>query len=367
MEELDYYAALEIDKNATAEEIKRAYRKQALKYHPDKNQNNPEAEAKFKQINEAYQVLSDEKKRAVYDRYGKAGLEGGGGAGGAGFEDVFGDFADIFDSFFGGGGRSSGSRRTREMLDVAVELELTFLEAVFGCKKEVKYTWTKPCDACGGTGGDRATCDFCSGRGQVYQRQGFMTFSQTCPKCHGQGSMLKNACKSCHGKGKIGVEETVEITIPEGIDRGQRLRVGGRGSLGQNGARGDLYVVIDVLEDAAFVRHENHVYIEVPVFFTLAALGGTIEVTTLRGTRELEIPAGTRDKAQIVLKNEGIKGVNSSRRGDLIVQVKLVYPAKLTKEQEELLQKLHESFGQDGHPHKGFFDEVLERVKGWFA
>lgn len=156
MEELDYYAALEIDKNATAEEIKRAYRKQALKYHPDKNQNNPEAEARFKQINEAYQVLSDEKKRAVYDRYGKAGLEGGGGAGGAGFEDVFGDFADIFDSFFGGGGRS-GARRSREMLDVAVELELDFLEAAFGCKKEVTYTWTKPCTDCGGTGGTRTT------------------------------------------------------------------------------------------------------------------------------------------------------------------------------------------------------------------
>ena len=362
-EEFDYYEVLEISKNATAEEIKRAYRKMAIKYHPDKNQGDDSAEAKFKQINEAYQVLSDENKRAIFDRYGKAGLEGQGGMGG-GFEDAFGGFADIFDSFFGGG---SSRGRSREMVDIAIELELDFLEAVFGTTKEVHYTWHKPCGSCGGTGGKRQSCDYCGGRGQVYQRQGFMTFSQTCPKCHGQGSILTDTCKECSGQGKTAIEESVEITIPEGIDRGQRLRVGGRGSQSSSGARGDLYVVIDVREDPTFVRREDNIYIEAPVFFTLAALGGTIEVPTLKGSKEITIERGTRDKSQIRLRGEGVKSVHSSRKGDQIVLVKIVYPSHYTAEQEELLLKLHESFGLDGHPHKGLLDEVVDRVKRWFS
>ena len=366
-EEFDYYEVLEITKNATAEEIKRAYRKMAIKYHPDKNQGDESAEARFKQINEAYQVLSDEGKRAIYDRYGKAGLEGQGGMGGAGgFEDVFGDFADIFDSFFGGGGGGRRGQR-REMVDIAIELRLDFLEAVFGTTKEVHYTWQKPCGTCDGTGGKRQSCDYCGGRGQVYQRQGFMTFSQTCPKCHGQGSILIESCKTCQGKGKESVEESVEITIPEGIDRGQRLRVGGRGSQSRSGARGDLYVVIDVADDPVFMRREDDIYIEAPVFFTLSALGGTIEVPTIRGSKEIEIPRGTRDKSQILLRGEGIGNVHTGRKGHQVVLIKVIYPDRYTAEQEELLVKLHESFGQDGHPHKGLLDDVVERIKRWFS
>ncbi|MDR0747115.1 MAG: molecular chaperone DnaJ [Helicobacteraceae bacterium] len=362
MEDFEYYSALEIDRNASAEEIKRAYRKMALKYHPDKNQNNPEAEARFKQINEAYQVLSDEGKRSLYDRYGKAGLSSQGG----GFETVFDDFADVFDSFFGGSRKRQGAR-SREHLDIAVDLEISFFEAVFGCKKNIRYRYAKPCAACGGTGGTRKTCGYCSGRGQVYQRQGFMTFSQTCPKCRGQGSVLETACKECGGKGSIVIDDTIDITIPEGIDRGQRLRVSGRGNMSASGARGDLYVLIDVAEDAAFVRRENDIYVEAPVFFTVCALGGAIEIATLRGRQTLEIPRGTRDRAQIVLKGEGVKRLNGSAIGDMIVQVKLVYPARLTAEQEELLRKLHDSFGAEGTTHTGFFDEIFNRVKGWFS
>ncbi|MDR2639533.1 MAG: molecular chaperone DnaJ [Helicobacteraceae bacterium] len=363
MDDFDYYAVLEIDRNATAEEIKRAFRKAAIKYHPDKNRNNPEAEAKFKQINEAYQVLSDENKRALYDRYGKAGLNAGAG-GGADFGDMF-NFADIFDSFFGGG-RGQSSRRRQEALDIAVELQLSFMEAVFGCKKTLKYRYLKPCEACGGAGGKRKTCDYCGGRGQIYQRQGFMTFSQTCPKCEGAGAILETACKECKGKGAIAIDDSIELTIPEGVDSGQRLRAGGRGNMGKGKARGDLYVVLSVLDDPVFVRRENHVYVEAPVFFTLAALGGSIEVATLRGAKTLEIERGTRDKAQIVLRGEGIRSATGGRIGDMIVQVKLVYPKRLTEEQEALLTKLHESFGQESVAHKGFFDEIADRVKSWF-
>ncbi|GHV59757.1 chaperone protein DnaJ [Campylobacterota bacterium] len=366
MDDFDYYGVLEIDRNASAEEIKRAFRKQALKYHPDKNQNNPEAEERFKQINEAYQALSDENKRAVYDRYGRAGLNSqGGGGGGAGFESMFGDFADVFDSFFGGG--RNGKTKNREMLDIAIELRISFLEAVFGCKKTVKYRYSKPCGSCGGTGGKRKQCARCSGRGQVYQRQGFMTFSQTCPECRGAGSTLESACKECGGKGASVIEDSIEISIPEGIDRGQRLRVGGHGNEGAKGGRGDLYVVIDVTEDKVFVRNDNNIYVEVPVFFTLAALGGEIEVVTLRGKQTLSIPRATRDQAQFVLRSQGVKSLSSGRLGDMVVQVKLIYPNKLSKEQEELLTKLHESFGLENSSHTGFFDEILERVKGWFV
>ncbi|MDR2904526.1 MAG: molecular chaperone DnaJ [Helicobacteraceae bacterium] len=363
MEDFDYYEALEIERNATSEEIKRAFRKAAVKYHPDKNRNNSEAEAKFKQINEAYQVLSDENKRAIYDRYGKAGLSGAGG-GGADFEDMFGGFADIFDSFFGG---SSRKRRQEEALDVGAPLEISFMEAVFGCKKEVKFRYAKPCEECKGSGGTRRKCDYCGGRGQVYQRQGFMTFSQSCPKCAGTGNMLENACKSCGGKGQHIIDDKVEIAVPEGIDSNQRLRVGGRGSMGKNGDRGDLYVVIRVADDPVFVRHDNNVYVEAPVFFTLAALGGSIEIATLRGAKTLEIARATRDKSQITLRGEGIKSLSSGRIGDMIVQVKIVYPKTLSAEQEELLRKLHDSFGQEGAAHKGFFDEIADRVKNWFA
>jgi len=371
VEDFDYYEILGVDKSATADELKRAYRKMAMKYHPDKNQGDTEAEQMFKKINEAYQVLSDESKRAMYDRYGKAGLEGGGGMGGAGGFGGFEDFADIFDSFFGGGGTRGGRRQQRENLDIAVELEIEFLEAVFGCKKEVKYRYEKPCEACGGSGsktGKRETCSTCGGKGQIFQRQGFMTFSQTCPACHGEGTTIKDKCPECHGTGKTQVEDSFSLDIPEGIDDGNRLRVAGRGSIGKSGSRGDLYVIIRVREDRVFVRHDDDIYVEVPIFFTLAALGGKITIPTLRGEKEIEIKRNIRDKEQIVIRGEGVANVHTGRKGNMIAQVKITYPQKMTGEQEELLNKLHESFGHDqtNEPHKGAFEEVVDKIKSWF-
>lgn len=372
MEDFDYYEILGVDKSATADELKRAYRKMAMKYHPDKNQGDAEAEQMFKQVNEAYQVLSDESKRAMYDRYGKAGLEGGGGmGGGAGGFGGFEDFADIFDSFFGGGAGGGGRRKPRENLDIAVELEVEFLEAAFGCKKEVTYRYEKPCEVCDGSGskdGKRETCPTCRGKGQIFQRQGFMTFSQTCPACHGEGTVIKDKCSKCHGSGKEQVEESFSLDIPEGIDDGNRLRVAGRGSIGKSGNRGDLYVIIRVREDRTFVRHDDDIYVEVPIFFTLAALGGAITIPTIRGEKEIEIKRNIRDKEQIVIRGEGVANVHSGRKGNMIAQVKIIYPQTMTGEQEELLKKLHESFGQDqvNEPHKSAFEEVVDKVKSWF-
>ena len=370
MEEFDYYEILGVAKTASGDEIKKAYRKMAMKYHPDKNQGDSEAEVMFKKINEAYQILSDESKRATYDRYGKAGLEGG-GMGGAGGFGGFDDFADIFDSFFGGGGRGGGTRQQRENLDIAVEIDIEFHEAVFGCKKEVKYRYEKPCETCEGTGsktGKRETCSTCGGKGQIFQRQGFMTFSQTCPACGGTGTVIKDKCSKCHGSGKEKVEDKFSLDIPEGIDDGNRLRVAGRGSIGKSGNRGDLYVVVRVREDRVFVRHEDDIYVEVPIFFTLAALGGKITIPTLRGEKEIEIKRSIRDKEQIIIRGEGVPNVHTGRKGNMIVQVKLAYPEKMGAEQEELLKKLHESFGHNdiNEPHKGAFDEVVDKIKGWF-
>ncbi|MCV6608037.1 MAG: molecular chaperone DnaJ [Campylobacterales bacterium] len=364
-EDFDYYEILSVNKNASQDELKKAYRKMAMKYHPDKNQGDAEAEVMFKKVNEAYQVLSDEEKRGIYDRYGKAGLEGGMGGGSGGFEG-FGGFEDIFDSFFGGGS-SRRSRKPRERLDLAVDIVLDFEEAVFGCKKEVDYAYLKSCSSCGGNGGTKDTCPYCKGQGQVYQKQGFMTFSQTCPKCHGEGSSIKDPCDSCHGEGNIKVEDTVTVDIPEGIDNGHRLRVSGKGNIGKSGNRGDLYLNINVRDDETFIRHDDNIYIEVPIFFTLAALGGTIKIPTLRGEEEIAIRQGIKDKDQITIKNIGVKNVRSGYKGDMIVQVKIEHPKSYTAEQKDLLEKLHASFGGDSHPHESAFDGIVDRVKGWFS
>ena len=367
MEEFDYYEILEIERTATPEEIKKSFRKLALRYHPDRNQGDRDAEEMFKKINEAYNVLSNENKRAMYDRYGKEGLESQGGRGGFG-SSAFEDIADIFDSFFGGG--KSRNQQEREDLDIAVEVEIEFLEAVFGCKKEVKYRYQKSCTKCNGTGskdGKRTTCPSCHGKGQIFSRQGFMTFSQTCPTCHGKGTIVKNKCPQCDGSGKEIVDEKITIDIPAGVDNGNRMRVANRGSVGKNGRRGDLYVFIQVLEDRVFARDGNDIYVEVPVFFTLAVLGGKIKIPTLRGEKEVELQRNTKDKSHIVLKNEGIADVHSKLKGNMIAQVKIVYPKKLTSEQEELLTKLHQSFGvKESGAHHSFFEDAMAKIKKWF-
>ncbi|NQY52306.1 MAG: molecular chaperone DnaJ [Campylobacteraceae bacterium] len=372
----DYYELLEISKSADKSTIKKAYRTMAKKYHPDKNPGNHEAEETFKAINEAYQVLSNEEKRSLYDRYGKEGVEshgqsrGGGGFGG-GFDDLGSVFEDMFGSAFGGGGRSQ--RRERKTykynLDVAVEVNLDFNEAVFGVKKDIKFTYKTACEPCKGTGAKDAklsTCKTCQGAGQVHARQGFMTFAQTCPHCEGSGEQVAHTCKKCSGSGSKEHKDSFEVDIPEGVSDGIRIRVSNKGNIAPNGSRGDLYLQISVTEDAHFVRHDDDIYIEVPIFFTQVALGGSITIPSLIGELELAIPVGTKDKEQFTFKGEGVKSVQGYGKGDLIVQIKIKYPESLTSEQKELLEQLQDSFGIDSKPHTKNFDSMFGKVKNWF-
>jgi len=368
----DYYEILQISRDATGAEIKKAYRKLAIKYHPDKNPGDKEAEERFKLINEAYEVLSKEEKRQIYDRYGKEGLE----RQGAGFHaSSMDDIMDIFNSMFGGGfggGFSGQSRRdpsVKYAMDFEITLDLPFNEAVFGIEKRITLNYKVPCNDCNGTGakgGKMQPCGYCEGRGQVVMRQGFMTFAQECPKCHGSGQSIVEKCASCHGLGYKEEEQSVTIAIPAGVDTGNRLRVAGYGNENKYGQRGDLYVTFNVEEDEHFVRDGNDVYIVVPVFFTQCILGETITIPSLHGELELHLKPGTRDKEQFVFKGEGIADVHSGRKGRLIAQVKMILPKKLNSEQKELLIKLQESYGVESHPHKSSFESAFERIKGWF-
>ncbi|MHC3994613.1 molecular chaperone DnaJ [Thiomicrolovo sp. ZZH C-3] len=371
MEEMSYYEILEISQSAEKTEIKKAYRKMAKKYHPDANPDDPEAEHKFKLCNEAYQVLSDDEKRSIYDRYGKQGLEGMAGGGARGGFGGFEDLGEIFEEMFGGGRRSRQNPADMDKypLDLGVEITLSFKEAVFGCDKEISFSYKKACAMCDGTGakdGKLAPCQQCGGKGQVYVRQGFMTFSQTCPVCHGAGTMPGDPCSECHGAGFEEVEETITIKVPAGVDSDNRLRVSGKGNVSKRGSRGDLYVTFQVEHDETFQRHGNDVYVEVPVFFTQAILGENITIPSLTGEIELNLDQGTRDKQQYRFRDEGIEDVHGHGKGSLIAQVKLIYPKKLNDEQRELLEQLQESFGIESKPHESVFESAFEKVKGWF-
>ena len=370
MENLSYYEILEIDQNADSTVIKKAYRRLAKEHHPDKNQGDPEAERKFKFINEAYQVLSDEKQRSVYDRYGKEALQGGGGrsSGMGGFEDLGSIFEEMFGGF-GGSSRRSKKDMDKYPLDMNVDMSISFNEAVFGCEKEVKYSYKSACQSCSGTGakdGKLSPCKQCQGKGQVYVRQGFMTFSQTCPVCQGEGNMPSEKCSDCHGNGYTELKDSVKINVPKGIDHGNRLRVSGRGNIGKNGRRGDLYVTFNVKADKHFIRSGNDVYIEIPVFFTQAITGDEISIPSLTGELKLQLDVGTRDKQHFTFRREGIEDVHGHGKGDLIAQVNITYPNKLSDNQKELLAKLQESFGIESKPHESVLDSAIEKMKNWF-
>ncbi len=373
MEELSYYEILEVSQSADKSTIKKAYRKMAKKYHPDKNPGDEEAEHNFKLCNEAYQVLSDDQQRSIYDRYGKEGLQGGGGGRG-GFGGGFDDLSSVFEEMFGGFGGGASRRKKRGSdekypLDLGISMTISFKEAIFGTEHELEFKYKDACGACNGTGakdGKVKTCSQCGGQGQVYMKQGFMTFSQTCPVCNGEGTEVAEKCGECKGEGYQEVTDTVTIKIPAGIDNDNRLRVSGRGNKGKNGMRGDLYVTFKVLEDETFVRHGNDIYLEVPVFFTQAVLGETIKIPSLTGELDLELSKGTKDKAQFNFRNEGVADVHGHGKGDLIAQVKLTYPSKLNDEQKELLEKLQESFGIESKPHETTFESVFDQVKSWF-
>ncbi|MBL0687174.1 MAG: molecular chaperone DnaJ [Sulfurospirillum sp.] len=369
--DLEYYEILEITKDANSGAIKKAYRTQALKFHPDRNRGDKNAEEQFKLINEAYQVLSDSKKRSTYDRYGKKGLDSQGFSNFSDMDytDIMGDLGGIFESAFGGGFHSSQKHQRKYSLDAEIEINIAFNEAIFGCNKEVKYSYKKPCKDCNGTGsssGKKSTCSQCNGKGQVFYRQGFMTYSQTCPHCNGKGTIVKNPCSTCSAKGYSEQSDTMKIDIPEGIDSGNRIRVAKRGNIDDNGEQGDLYIQINAGEDEHFQRHNDDIYIEVPLFFTQVALGEEITLPTLRGEVKLELPMGAKDKQQFVFKKKGVKNVHTGELGSMVAQIKIKYPKKLSASQREILTKLQDDFGIESNPHESTFEGTVEKIKGWF-
>ena len=362
---MDYYKILGVERTATKVEIKKAYRKLAMKYHPDRNPGDKEAEEMFKKINEAYQVLSDDEKRAIYDKYGKEGLEGQGYKTDFDFGDIF----DIFNDIFGGGGFSQQSKSQQMPYDIdkTVEITLEFEEAVYGISKEIEISYFKPCKECEGSGAEeKETCPTCHGRGNVVMGNGFMRISQTCPQCNGRGFIAKKVCNACNGKGYIIKKEKVKIDIPAGVDTGMRMRVPSKGNEYPGFGRGDLYLIFKVKESKIFKRHGNNLIVEVPIFFTSAILGDTVKIPTLNGEKEIEIKPYTKDKTKVIFKGEGIPDPNTGYKGDLIAILNIVYPKKLTDEQKELLEKLHKSFGGEIKEHKSILEEAIDKVKGWF-
>jgi molecular chaperone DnaJ len=374
MEDLSYYEILEISRNADKTTIKKAYRKMAKIYHPDKNPGDKEAETKFKLCNEAYQCLSDDTQRSTYDRYGKEGLQGMGSRRGSssGFDDLGSMFEDMFSGFSGGGRsrRQNPADADKYQLDMNVDMSINFNEAIFGCEKDIQFRYKTSCKPCNGTGaknGKLSTCSQCKGQGQVFMKQGFMTFSQTCPVCNGAGSAPSDKCRECKGNGYTQTKDNVSVKIPKGIDNGNRLRVSNQGNISKRGTRGDLYVTFSIKPDKHFIREENDVYIEIPVFFTQAVTGDILTIPSLRGELELKLKIGTRDKQQFTFRNEGIDDVHGHGRGNFIAQVNITYPKKLNDEQKELISKLQESFGvEESKPHEGVLNSAIDKMKSWF-
>ena len=374
----DYYEVLGVQKSASADEIKKAYRKAAMKYHPDRNPGDKEAEAKFKEVGEAYEVLSDDSKRQRYDQFGFAGVDPNYGAGGngpyggggfSGFGD-FGDLGDIFGDFFGGGrsSRASSQNAPRRGENVMSRLELTFEEAAFGCEKEVASQRIENCSVCNGSGssdGAVETCSQCGGRGQVRTVQNFMGMQMqsttTCPQCSGRGKVIKNPCNTCKGKGKVRKTNRVKVKIPAGVDDGQSVRMRGEGNVGTNGGpSGDLLVEVSIKRHPIFTRDYYDVLCEVPISFAQAALGATIQVPTIDGKVEYEIPEGTQTGKEFVLRDKGIPEVgNPRRRGSHRFTVVVETPTRLTKEQKELLRQL-EGTMEETPKRKKFFDSLKD-------
>lgn len=367
MSKRDYYEVLGVAKGADDKDIKKAYKRLAMKFHPDRTQGDKAMEEKFKEVQEAYEVLSDEQKRAAYDRYGHAGVDpnrGGGGAGGADFGDIFGD---VFGDIFGGGGRRGQSRAQRGS-DLRYNLELSLEEAVRGKSVDIKVPTMVSCDSCDGSGAKKGTsaksCGTCHGAGQVTMRQGFFAVQQTCPTCNGRGKIIPDPCSKCHGEGRVEKTKTLSVKIPAGVDTGDRIRLTGEGEAGMHGApAGDLYVQVHVKEHPIFVRDGNNLYCDVPLSFTTAALGGEIDVPTLDGRVKLKIPAETQTDKMFRLRGKGVQSVRGGGVGDLVCKVVIETPVNLSDKQKDLLRQLDDSMaGDDEAKHrpksKGFFDGV---------
>jgi len=376
----DFYKLLSIDKNASEAEIKKSYRKMAMKYHPDRNKEKPEAaEKQFKKIKEAYEVLSDPKKRSAYDQFGHAGVDNsaGGGQGGFGGGEGFGDaFGDIFGDIFGGGGgggRGRGRQRSsvQRGADLRYNLELTLEEAVSGTDAKIRVPVLSTCGECSGSGAKKGskpvTCSTCQGHGQVRMQQGFFSVQQTCPTCHGQGQEIKDPCGKCHGQGRVQENKTLSVKVPAGVDNGDRIRLGGEGEAGaQGGPAGDLYVQIQVKDHAIFTRDEANLYCEVPISFPTACLGGELEVPTLTGKVKLKIPAETQTGKLFRLRGKGVKQVRGGSVGDLMCRVQIETPVKLTKDQKAIVEQFRESLSNGGKKHSPQEHSWMGGVKSFF-
>lgn len=368
----DYYEVLGVSRDADAGELKRAYRRLALEFHPDRNPNNPEAEARFKEASEAFQVLSDAEKRSAYDRFGHAGLSGSGGPGfgGAGFSDlgdIFSAFSDIFGDVFGGA-RRGGPREPARGTDIEARLTLTLLEAATGVAKQVKVRRRVLCETCDGSGAapgsQPETCRQCGGRGQVMHSQGFLMISTTCPICRGEGKVIRKPCPTCDGNGIQYREESLQIAVPAGVEDGSTLRLVGRGEVPARGGRpGNLYVVLRVEKDPRFERDGADLHTEIPVSFPQAALGDRVKVPTLNGEEEVEIPAGTQPGDAVTVKGKGLPRLDDRGFGNLIAHVRLVVPTSLSAEEEQHLRAYAAAGGQRVNPEKpgGLFKRKKKR------
>jgi len=348
----DYYSILGVDKTAATEEIKICYRKMALKYHPDRNPGNKEAEEKFKEAAEAYEVLSDPRKRDIYDRYGHEGLKGNGFQGFSGFEDIFSSFGDIFEDIFGfGSGRTRSGTAARQGSDLRYDLKISFMDAAFGTYPEIEIERLEKCDECGGSGTAPGTqpsiCPMCRGAGQVTRASGFFSVSSTCPQCHGAGRIIQNPCRSCQGTGKSKVKKTIQIKIPPGVETGSRLRVRGEGEEGQyGGPRGDLYVFIYIEPHEIFERDGDDIIYRVSIPMSMAVLGGNIEVPTLKDTERIKIPKNTPHDKTFTLRGKGIPHLRGFGRGDQLVQVEVEIPKGLSRKEEKLLREFAKLRGE---------------------
>jgi molecular chaperone DnaJ len=378
MAKQDYYKLLDLPKTATAEEIKKAYRRLAMRFHPDRNPDDPEAEHKFKECKEAYEVLTDAQKRAVYDQFGHAGLEGGrgGGAGGGGggfsageaFGDIFGEmFGDIFS-----GGQRGGRSQVFRGADLRYELELDLEQAVFGTETEIQIPSLAECKTCKGSGAAKGsvpkTCDTCNGQGQVRVQQSIFTIQQPCPRCKGRGKIITNPCDTCFGQGRVRQEKKLPVSVPAGVDTGDRIRLNGEGEAGRNGGpAGDLYVEIRVREHAIFEREGSHLSCEVPISITTAALGGSVEVPTLDGEVVLKIPSETQSGRVFRVREKGVKPVRGGAAGDLFCRVVVETPVSLSNEQRELLRKFEVSLQEGAGAHKPREQTFLDGVRKFFT